>query len=166
MLSARLEPLRRGENPAQRDLDPWSLFARAQTRACTPVAWFTSDAGKHRKNSLAAWLPDLLGRAAQSTPEAAPRGGKVRRRRGPSYLHPVPSRLTPKSDVVHWPGGAGRLEVRRDRRLEDSRDFPQISSHCLTSFAQALKRTQPELVHVASVWRDVIADCCWRNDES
>jgi hypothetical protein len=63
-------------------------------------------------------------------------------------------------------GGAGRSEVRRDRRLEDSRDFPQISSHCLTSFAQALKRTQPELVHVASVWRDVIADCCWRNDES
>ena len=31
------------------------------------------DAGKHRKNSLTAWLPDLLGRAAQSSPEAAPR---------------------------------------------------------------------------------------------
>ena len=31
------------------------------------------DVGKHRKNSLAAWLPDLLGRAAQSSPEAAPR---------------------------------------------------------------------------------------------
>ena len=36
----------------------------------------TFDAGKHRKNSLAAWLPDLLGRAAQSSPEAAPRRAK------------------------------------------------------------------------------------------
>jgi hypothetical protein len=36
------------------------------------VAWFIFDAGKHRKNSLAAWLPDLLGRAARSSPEAAP----------------------------------------------------------------------------------------------
>ena len=33
-------------------------------------------ASKHRKNSLAAWLPDLLGRAAQSSPEAAPRRAK------------------------------------------------------------------------------------------
>ena len=33
----------------------------------------TCDAGQHRKNSLAAWLPDLLGRAAQSSLEAAPR---------------------------------------------------------------------------------------------
>ncbi|MFZ0457467.1 MAG: hypothetical protein WAM17_03330, partial [Rhodoplanes sp.] len=38
-----------------------------------PVARFTFDAGKHRKNSLAAWLPDLLGRAAQSIREAASR---------------------------------------------------------------------------------------------
>jgi hypothetical protein len=38
--------------------------------------WRTFDAGQHRKNSLAAWLPDLLGRAAQSSPEAAPRRAK------------------------------------------------------------------------------------------
>jgi hypothetical protein len=37
------------------------------------LAWFIFDAGKHRKNSLAAWLPDLLGRVARSSPEAAPR---------------------------------------------------------------------------------------------
>jgi hypothetical protein len=36
----------------------------------------------------------------------------------------------------------------------------------VTSFAQALKWTQPELVHVGSVWRDVIANRCWRNDDS
>lgn len=34
------------------------------------------ETGKHRKNSLVAWLPDLLGRAAQSSPEAAPRRAK------------------------------------------------------------------------------------------
>ena len=34
----------------------------------------------------------------------------------------------------------------------------------VTLFAQALKRTQPELVHVTSVWRDVVADAGWRID--
>jgi hypothetical protein len=47
----------------------------AQTVAQDPQK-HTFDAGKHRKNSLAAWLPDLLGRAAQSSPEAAPRRAK------------------------------------------------------------------------------------------
>jgi hypothetical protein len=48
----------------------------------------------HRKNSLAAWLPDLLGRAAQSSPEAAPRRAQGAGRYGEgadrATLHPPP----------------------------------------------------------------------------
>lgn len=53
----------------------------------------------HRKNSLAAWLPDLLGRAAQSSPEAASRRAKGAGLYGNgadrAILHPPP--LTLKS---------------------------------------------------------------------
>jgi hypothetical protein len=34
----------------------------------------------------------------------------------------------------------------------------------MTLLAQALKWTQPERVHVSSMWRDVIADGRWRGD--
>ena len=73
MLLGEVRTVAKRRKPAQRDLDPWSPFARAETRACTPTAWFTFDAGKHRKNSLAAWQPDVLGRAAQSNPRSRTR---------------------------------------------------------------------------------------------
>ena len=43
------------------------------------VAGSHFDGGKHRKNSLAAWLPDLLGRAARSKSRSRHRGAPTAR---------------------------------------------------------------------------------------
>jgi hypothetical protein len=87
----------------------------------------TFDAGKHRKNSLAAWLPDLLGRAAQSSPEAAPRrakgAGLYGDGRGPSY----PSAATTDSQIIlaishpptHAPTKRGSMPVVRQTGFEE-----------------------------------------------
>jgi hypothetical protein len=63
----------------------------------------TFDADKHRKYPLAAWLPDLLGRAERSSSKAASRraegAGLDGQGRGPSYHLPAapafPMRRTP-----------------------------------------------------------------------
>jgi hypothetical protein len=74
--------------------------------------------------------------------------------------------LRPRADKgLH----AGRMVHLRCRQA--SQEFiggmaASVEIDLWKSFAQALKWTQPELVHVVSVWRDVIADRCWRNDES
>jgi hypothetical protein len=70
------------------------------------LAWFIFDADNHRKCPLAAWLPDLLGRAAQSSHEAAPQRAKGAGLYGEgadrATLHPPPDGLSPHTA---WPFG-------------------------------------------------------------
>jgi hypothetical protein len=48
--------------------------------------------------------------------------------------------FTPKSNAVHWPGGAGRSEVRRDRRLEVVRTGYEMDPARTCSRRQRLAR--------------------------
>ena len=86
-----------------------------------PAGRFTFDAGKHRKNSLTAWLPDLLGRAAQSSPKAASRRAKGAGLYGEgadrAMLHPPPTEFANNRRVLS-PHADTAKDLRLDQQVQ------------------------------------------------